>query len=276
MYFCMLPPILFIALFSKESDGDIVMQKPANIKQGDYIHNKLYEISKSLKNTPYLNDPLGEGEEGEYDTDPLSRLDKFDCLTFVETVLALTFSETEEDFQKLLQQIRYKDNIISFETRLHFQNPDWILNNKKYVHNITNSLSNKLLGKKANISRIILDRAGWFNKTHSIEINIKEEEVKLDYITFADLQTNIEKLTAHINKPYIFMTVINPKGLKDKIGTDFNISHTGFIIKKEGELFIRHASSTYKRVLDESFSKYIERISKDKNLVGFSILELKL
>ena len=83
---------------------------------------------------PYVLDPLGEGEGAAYDTDPIHRTDAFDCLTFVETVLA---HATGTDLQK----IRYKNFVnksaisnqqsaihIDWFRRNHWTEADWIPN----------------------------------------------------------------------------------------------------------------------------------------------------
>ena len=68
----------------------------------------------------YCLDPLGE--EKLPDIDPLIRFDAFDCVTFVETVLA----DGNED---KLTKIRYKNAQVSFFNRNHFIESDWLKNN---------------------------------------------------------------------------------------------------------------------------------------------------
>ena len=52
--------------------------------------------SRAFLGLPYLNDAAGEGQG--IDTDPPSRYDAFDCLTFVEEVLALTLAGRHPPF----------------------------------------------------------------------------------------------------------------------------------------------------------------------------------
>ena len=51
---------------------------------------RLEAVSEALLGRPYLIDPLGEGFG--IDPDPLARYDAFDCLTFVEELLALVMA----------------------------------------------------------------------------------------------------------------------------------------------------------------------------------------
>ena len=53
--------------------------------------NSIDKISSSFKEIEYSLNPLGENFG--IDNDPLYRFDKFDCLTYVETVLALHFAK---------------------------------------------------------------------------------------------------------------------------------------------------------------------------------------
>ncbi len=239
----------------------------------DSFFKKLLITSESFKNAPYTLGPLGEGYG--IDKDPIYRFDTFDCLTYVETVLALSIANNNDEFEDLIKKIRYQDGKVSFENRLHFQNPDWIENNKKYVENISEELSQKILNKKTSISQIELNKTLWFKKNYNIDVSSNIQNVNLAYISLEDLKNNIDNFAKNIVYPHIFMTVISDKQQKEKIGTQVDISHTGFLINKDGILYIRHASQKHKKVIDENFENYIDKLlSKDK-YKGFSILKIK-
>jgi len=67
--------------------------------------HKLENVSAVFVGAPYGFSPLGEGEG--YDKDPLYRTDLFDCLTFVETSMALSLSKSPAEVLRVLTQIRY-------------------------------------------------------------------------------------------------------------------------------------------------------------------------
>ena len=52
------------------------------------LAERIDRVSESMLGHPYVNDPLGEGRG--VDRDPPVRYDAYDCLTFVEEVLALS------------------------------------------------------------------------------------------------------------------------------------------------------------------------------------------
>jgi hypothetical protein len=58
-----------------------------------------------LVGAPYLASPLGEGEGR--DPDPRFRLDAFDCMTFVETAVALGSAATLDEAALALDDVRY-------------------------------------------------------------------------------------------------------------------------------------------------------------------------
>jgi hypothetical protein len=61
--------------------------------------------TRPLLGVPYLLSPLGEGSGR--DPDPRFRLDAFDCMTFVETALALGSASSLEEARAALDDVRY-------------------------------------------------------------------------------------------------------------------------------------------------------------------------
>ena len=183
------------------------------ISPADSFYKKILSISESFLDKPYSLGPLGEGKG--IDPDPLYREDRFDCLTYVETVLAKTFS-TKENVKSTMNKIRYKNGVVSFVSRNHFQNPDWLNNSAKFLNNASQQISKSVLNKDSSKSKIVLDRKNWFKKNYNVDVDIEPEVVFLDYISLSDFHNNIEKFTKFIDKPYIFMTVISDKTLNSR------------------------------------------------------------
>lgn len=61
--------------------------------------------TEAFLGAPYLASPLGEGEGP--DPDPRFRLDAFDCMTFVETAVALGSASSPEEAARALDDVRY-------------------------------------------------------------------------------------------------------------------------------------------------------------------------
>lgn len=88
------------------------------------LSERILAISKALIGTPYVKDPLGEG--AGIDADPLARYDAFDCLTFVEEVLALAFAGDPAHSGEWRNRVRYGDQAPSYGARRHFMELQWL------------------------------------------------------------------------------------------------------------------------------------------------------
>ena len=81
-------------------------------------------ISQELLGLPYALDALGEGAGP--DPDPFARYDAFDCLTFVEEVLALSLSSDPLGAAAVRSDLRYGENPRTYVGRHHFMELQWI------------------------------------------------------------------------------------------------------------------------------------------------------
>lgn len=75
-------------------------------------------LCQLLEGAPYLTAPLGGGAGLPEVLN--AGLEGFDCVTFVETVVALALSEDETSFRERLRLLRYSRGEISWETRRHY------------------------------------------------------------------------------------------------------------------------------------------------------------
>jgi hypothetical protein len=84
----------------------------------DGLRRRLGRVSQALVGRPYLAFPLGGGP------DQVERLtlgiDAFDCVTFVETVVALGRCRNPEDFEGELARLRYDGGLIDWSSRNHY------------------------------------------------------------------------------------------------------------------------------------------------------------
>ncbi|MFN0088389.1 MAG: N-acetylmuramoyl-L-alanine amidase-like domain-containing protein [Blastocatellia bacterium] len=86
------------------------------------IRRRAKLLSARFLGAPYLVHPLiGSVEEPEQF---VIRFDGFDCVTYIETVLALAHARDAEDFTARLRAIRYEEGVIDWRKRLHYTT-DW-------------------------------------------------------------------------------------------------------------------------------------------------------
>lgn len=88
------------------------------------LPDRITAISAALLGRPYLSDPLGEGQG--HDADPFARYDVFDCLTFVEEVLALALAGDPAHAADVRDALRYGAGPRTYAHRHHFMELQWI------------------------------------------------------------------------------------------------------------------------------------------------------
>ncbi|MCX8022332.1 MAG: DUF1460 domain-containing protein [Syntrophorhabdaceae bacterium] len=204
------------------------------------IQDKIDYISRCFLGIPYRESTLiGSAEEREVF---VIDLEGADCLTYIEYVEALRLSHNFYDFREELKNIRYRSGVVSYSTRNHFFT-DWRENKKKHVEDVTGIIG--------------MDKA--YNRRKLL--NIREDG------------SLILKGIPPFAREVWFIPGFHVNGMIDSLETGdycgiysedpgLDVSHVGIIIKKEGGILLRHASSKEgkRRVLDEAFLSYIKDI----------------
>src|SRR3990167_5569228 len=243
-------------------------------------------FSRQFLGMPYLGGAQGEGELGEFDQSPLWRFDVFDCLTYVNNVLALSLSRNKTEFVKKLLQINYYDSIAKYENRFHFMSVDLNLQNQKnkIVTDITASIADVAYAEGE------IDRPNWFlhrsekdikllkpllanemkkrlEKLKEISKKVKKEWTRVPYLPLTSLFDVFDKI------PHAaIIEIVRPNwNLKEKIGTNLHVSHLGFAIRRKNELFFRHASSEKKQVVEVLLSEYLKNCLSSETIKGINI-----
>ena len=214
---------------------DIIIREAAAIEDT----GKLIDfLSKKFLNTPYQGSTL----IGDIDTpeDLVINLEGMDCMTYIEYVEAMRLSRTYNEFTENLKRVRYRNGDVTYGSRRHFFT-DWVGYTPQTVKDVTSiigAIKTVRVRKKLNLrsdGAFLLPGLGVTEKEISfIPVNainkIVLEQIKTgDYAGF----------------------------YSDKEGLD--VTHTGIIIKDDGRIYLRHASSrrdTYK-VIDEELTEYL-------------------
>lgn len=103
------------------------------------LPRRMKRISGLLLGRPYVANPLiGGADVPEVFT---VSMDGFDCVTFVETVLALALSRETTDFPDFMQRIRYERAIVDWKHRNHYMT-GWIQSNVRsgLLENLTDHM----------------------------------------------------------------------------------------------------------------------------------------
>jgi len=90
------------------------------------VSSRIDLLSRHFLGHPYKANPLiGSVDAAEVFT---ASLDGFDCVTYIETVMALARASNVEDFTEWLRKIRYDRGRIQWQRRNHYMTL-WIRNN---------------------------------------------------------------------------------------------------------------------------------------------------
>ncbi|HHV87238.1 MAG TPA: DUF1460 domain-containing protein [Petrimonas sp.] len=223
----------------------------------------------------FLDKPYVAGTLDKNDTERLViNLREFDCVTFVETVIALANTAASDDlsfgnFASNLKQIRYRDGVIDgYDSRLHYIS-DWADNNVK--KKILSAISRQLGG-------VIETKTIDFMTSHRSAYNaLKTDDAMLERIRNIEDEINArkgfyylpkEKITSKAAEiPHMAMIAFTTsvKGL--------DTTHTGFAYKKNGKLTFIHASSAKNKVVidEKTLSDYCK---VQKSCTGIMVMPL--
>jgi hypothetical protein len=230
------------------------------------LPDRMQAISQLLLETPYLDDPLGEGF-GE-DPDPFARYDAFDCLTFLEEVLALSISGAPSHAAAVRNGLRYGDKPPSYATRRHFMTLQWIPGNTAdgWLRDTTAEYGPSTVFQKEVTPGV------WkaWNRRGNYALTDEELPMGTMRLNVLPLDEAIEAAPT-IRPGSIIFTV-----REDRSWIPLWITHVGFVVAGE-ETTIRHASrmKSSMRVRDHGLVWYLEHLKTYANwrVAGISILE---
>lgn len=147
-----------------------------HIHRAKLLNNQVSIIVNQLIDTPY--DGTGGTGEGDWqpnslvyrggavhlDQNPVYRMDRFNCQTFVQTVLALLFSKDINEFDQRLIKISYgaafSKDIIRYYNRNHFVDGDF--NRINHKNGVLKNVTSAIAPYFVKTTNSIIDREQWF------------------------------------------------------------------------------------------------------------------
>jgi hypothetical protein len=224
----------------------------------------IVKIGLSFADTPYVGATLENGPDEKM----VINLRQLDCTTFVENVLALarTIQSKKKDFKSFatqLQNIRYRDGLrIGYPSRLHYFS-DWIDNNRK----------KGLIDDSVNKNGVRFEKSVNYMSTHSESYPVLKSNPELiPSISNTEKLLN-QKVFWYFPKSDVANLYKNLKN-GDIIGLTSNIdgidiNHVGFIVAKENEFYLLHASLGAKKVLlaTDPITDFLKPTSKNSGIM---------
>lgn len=219
------------------------------------LPERLEAFSAPFLGTRYANSPLGEGEGT--DPDPRLRWDAVDCLTFVETAIALAAADQPGDVLAVLDDLRYVAGPPTFLNRNHFVEAQWVPNNvlKGYLRD----LSREVAGDRATVAEKLYSPEAWTARKKLGDMPLRRDEIPRGRfaLPMVPLAVAIERLQSIPAGTLLFVI------RRDSFSQPTRVTHVGLVLVRAGRRFLRHASKTpFDRVVDEPLDHFFARNSR--------------
>jgi hypothetical protein len=229
------------------------------------LPERIDAISAALIDADYINDPLGEG--AGHDPDPIVRYDAFDCLTYVEEVLALAMGSDPRHAAEIRLALRY-EGPVAYANRKHFMELQWIPDAiaDGWVRDTTSAYGRPV----QQLSREV-DDATWKAWRYRSRFALTDEQLprgvmRLDVLSLDDAIA----VAPDIRPGTILLTV-----RADRPWNPIWISHLGIVVPGERPT-VRHATRMGDgRVRDHGLVWYLEHLKTYEKwpAVGVALLE---
>ncbi|HYE75394.1 MAG TPA: N-acetylmuramoyl-L-alanine amidase-like domain-containing protein [Blastocatellia bacterium] len=222
---------------NQKLDRKFALQLIREAKKLPAVGARLKAITQELLGRPYYINPL-IGSEVEPEK-LVATLDGFDCVTFLETVLALAWAKDVAHFVELLREIRYKNGEVSYKSRLHYST-DWM---------------------KANVRR------GFFQDITRGEDTLVKTKT-LDFLKAFQPRTvnfryfpkrKLGKVSHRLQDGDVIMFVSTRKGI--------DTFHVGMIFREDERLVLRHSARSKGGVVNQDLKEFF----KANTMPGFII-----
>jgi hypothetical protein len=206
-----------------------VDQLLSKMKSNGSVGKRMEVLSRHFLGLPYKTDPLiGAADTPEVFT---ASLDEFDCVTYMETIVALARASGADEFLEWLRKIRYEGGRMVWERRNHYMT-SWIRNNVR-------------MGALRRIRSQVLPVSSK-NRILNVVPGLPPKKVRFDCVP----KSAIGKL-----KPYLKTGDLIFFGSTRK---HLDIYHCGIVVRDGERLLMRHASRSRKGVVEQELNDFLK------------------
>ena len=211
------------------TDQRCVQQLLSQTKFEPSISRRIDVLSRHFLGYSYRSNPL----IGAADTDEVftAALDGFDCVTYIETILALARASKVADFTESLRTIRYQQGRIEWSSRNHYMTL-WIRNN----------LSEGLIGPFSTPGVPLINRERLLNVVPGLPVR----RTCLRCVP----KRAIARLQSYLQTGDLIFFASTRKNL--------DVFHTGILVHNGERLMMRHASRSQGRVVEQKLGDFIK------------------
>lgn len=206
-----------------------VQQLLSKARNDHSVRSRIEFFSRQFIGQPYKPDPLiGSADTPEVFT---ASLDGFDCVTYIETVVALALASSVDEVIDWLRRIRYQHGLIHWKRRNHYMT-QWIRHNT---------------------------RAGILRPLPAIEVPIVSRERVLNAVAGLPIRRTTIKC---VPKPAVSRLAarLQTGDLISFVSTRTNLDvfHEGIIVRDGEGVRMRHASRSQGLVVEQELSAFLK------------------
>ena len=186
-------------------------------------------LSREFLGRPYKSNPLiGSADTAEVFT---ASLDGFDCVTYIETVVALARASSVDDFIEWLRKIRYEHGRIQWERRNHYMTR-WIRNNAR------NGTLKRV--SMAAVPTVIRERV------LNVVPDLAPQRTRIKCVP----KTAMPRVEKYLQTGDLIFFASTRKHL--------DVFHAGIIVRDGKNILMRHASRSHGSVVEQKLSEFLK------------------
>jgi len=240
-----------------EVDSILTVKSAENLT----VTERMNFYSQLFMGMPYGLTCVGDGPYALYDTKPQLTFDTTNCMVFCEDVLALSISDSYENFFNNLQQIRYKDGVVGMKTRNHYTMADWLPENSWLLHDVVKEVA----GDKAKTLTRTISHKKFFQKKGITDMRYVKEDrtITVNYIPFDGLMDVKEKFNDGDVLALLFRNLDN-----------IFSAHMLMCYNTPNGKVIRESSLSNATVLDTPYDEWVARFQNSKKYIGIALMRV--
>ena len=201
----------------------------SKIKRDRSAASRIDVLSRHFLGRSYKPNPLiGSSDTAEVFT---AALDGFDCVTYIETVVALARASNTNDFTDWLRKIRYEQGRIQWDRRNHYMSL-WLRNNVR--NRILKPISMSTL---PTVSR---------DRVLNVVPGLDPQRTRIKSVPKAA----VPRLERHLQSGDLIFFASTRKNL--------DIFHAGIIVRNGKKVLMRHASRSQGSVVEQELSEFLK------------------
>jgi hypothetical protein len=224
--------------FPQQLDQTTVEKEIGAVRHLRTTGQRLKTLSVQFLGSPYVVHPLiGSADSPEVFT---VSLEGFDCVTYVETLLALALASSVDGFIEIVRQVRYKNGVVEWPRRNHYMT-SWIRNAARQ-------------GLVRNITR------GKYTITKTRTLDLIEDLPPLTVTLKCFPKQNFSKIADHLADGDLMFFVSTRRKI--------DVFHVGLVFREDTRIVLRHASRSRKGVVEQPLEEFLEQ----NRMAGFILV----